>query len=179
MSINTDGLENSPVDPLITLKPETRMFETPGGTYYVNDDISVGRYQHYGRLEIQLGFNLRYSTIVDNLLTAYNALNERRDADAAVAVKNILEGVTLAQDRKPIALYVATLIINKSGEDLSEWSEALANEKINDWKGINSSFFFGLALALVRGFPERYNKIANLMQSVGQVSQKMEGLTED
>lgn len=179
MSINTDGLENSPVNEIINLKPDTKSFETPGGTYYVNEDITVGRYQHYQKMEIQLGFSLRFSGIVEGLLTSFNALNERRDADAAVAIKQLLEGVTLIQEKKPIAMYVATLFVNKSGENLSEWSEALANEKIKDWTNINTGFFLGLALALVRGFPEKYNKIAELMSRVSQTSQKMEDVIED
>lgn len=179
MPLDTDSVVDSPVNEVIDLKPDTKFFDTPGGRYFVSEKISVGRYQHYQRFEIQLGFSLRFSLLVDGLLSAYNALNERRDADAAVSIKQLLEGVTLIQERKPIAMYVATLFINKEGEDKSEWSEAMADKKMDDWKNINANFFLAAALSLVRKFPEKYNEIATLMASVGQVRQRVENLTED
>jgi len=178
MSINTDGVEDSPANSIIDLKPDTRVFDTPGGKYYVTDQITVGRYQHYQKMEIQLGFTLRFSMIVDGLLSAFNALNDRRDADAAVSIKQLLEGVTLLQEKKPIAMYVATLFINKADENLTEWSEALAESKMNDWIGINSAFFLAAALSLVRNFPQKYSEIANLMANVSQVREKMENIMD-
>lgn len=179
MPLDTDSMDDSPVNELIDLPAGTKSFDAGGVRYSVIDDISVGRYKSYQKMEMELGFTLSFSRIVDGLLIAYNALNERRDADAAVSIKQLLEGVTLIKEKKPIALYVATLFINRPGEDLSEWSITLAEEKLEHWKNINANFFLGSALSLVRSFPERYNEIARIMTRVSDVKERMETLIED
>lgn len=177
MSSNTHGVadsqENAVETPIIQLPANTRFFEAGGNKYQVEDSITVGRYKHYQLLEVQLGFTVSMSDLVDMMKSAYGALNDRRDADAAVLLKQMLEGVTFIVEKKPIALYVATLFINRPDEDRSFWSQDLAEQKINDWKDIDPNFFLGLALGQVRRFPEKYREIAEMLQRVSEVKEKI------
>lgn len=178
MSLNTDGENDSPINEVKSPLPQAKSFEAGGVKYFITDNISVGRYQAYQKMEMELGFTLSFNRIVDNLLTAYNALNERRDADAAVALKQLLEGVTLIKEKKPIALYVATLFINTSEEDLAKWDLPMAETKIDHWKDIDSNFFLGKALSFVRQFPEKYNEIAQIMARVSDVRERIEHIED-
>jgi hypothetical protein len=179
MSSNPDGVADSQVGevvetPIIQLPDKTRFFEAGGCKYQVEEEITVGRYKHYQQMEVQLGFTVSFSSLVDMMKGAYSALNERRDADAAVLIKQMLEGATLIVEKKPIALYVATLFINRPDENRAEWSQALAEEKIKHWENIDANFFLGSALAWVRRFPEKYKEIAQMLQKVSQVKSQME-----
>lgn len=179
MSLNTDGEVDSKDYSIVDLPLNTTVFEAEGVKYYVEDFIAVGRYKAYQKMEMELGFTINFSGLAGNLVSAFSALNERRDADAAVILKQIMDGVTLYQEKKPIALYVATLFINTEKEDRSEWSLKEAEIKIDHWKNINANFFLGLALGRVRDFPAKYNQIAQMLSRVSEVRERMENLTED
>lgn len=182
MSINTDSLDSStvdePVNAVVQLPFSTKSFEAAGHKYYVESTLSIGRYKHYQRMEVELGFNVNFSGLVDKIKGAYNAMNERRDADASVLLKETLEGSTFLIKKIPISLYVATLFVNRADEDRSDWSTTIAEEKIEHWKNIDANFFLTVALGQLRNFPEKLQEITNLLQNVSQVRQKVESLTD-
>lgn len=174
MSVDTNSVGDRPEDELINsltvLPPTAKVFEAGGKKYYVESDVSVGRYKNYQRMEVELGFNINFSKLVERLSNAYSALNENRNADAAVALAQVLDGARLFnEDRQQVALYVSTLFINTADEDRTTWSKPLADQKIQDWKNIEVNFFLSWALAQVREFPKRYAEIADLLTRVSEV----------
>lgn len=178
MSVDPNGVDNSAeseiTNPIIFLPDGTKSFEAGGHKYFVENNITLARYKKYQRMEIEMGFNLNFSGLVDGLMTAYNSLNERRDADAAVAIKELLDGVRLFnEDRANVASYVATLFINRADEDRAEWSKTLADEKLEHWKNIDANFFLSWALVLVREFPKKYREIAAMLTRVGEIKSKI------
>ena len=131
-------------------------------------------------MEIELGFNLNFSGLVDGLMIAYSALNDRRDADAAVAIKEMLDGCRLFnEDRANVASYVATLFINRPDEKRDEWSVEMANEKLDHWKNIDANFFLSWGLVLVREFPQKYREIAEMLTKIGEIKSRMQPEGDD
>lgn len=174
MSVDTNSVGDSPevetLNAIIVLPPNAKSFEAGGKKYLVEGEISTGRYKNYQRMEVELGFNISFSKLVERLTQAYSALNERRDADAAVAIMQVLDGARLFnEDRQQVALYVSTLFINTPDEDRSTWNKALADQKIQDWQNIDVNFFLSWGLAQVREFPKRYREIAEMLTRVSEV----------
>lgn len=184
MSVNTDGLGDSPANeqvsnPVIILPPNTSKFEAGGKMYFVESNLSTARYQHYQKMQNELGFGMNFSSIINALNRAYAALNERKDADAAVAIQMILERSLAVSEKKPIALYVATLFVNTADENRAEWDRARAEQKIEDWSNIDVSFFLGLCLARTSDLMTQYKEVAELLRSVSEVKSHLEGSIED
>lgn len=176
MSVDSNSLDNSPedepVNAIVQLNPQTtKTFEAGGKKYYVELlTLSAGRYKHFQKMELELGFSINFPGLVDKLKEAYTALNARRDADAAVTIMQTLDGCRLFnEDRQAISLYVATLFINTADEDRSKWSKSLADQKIEDWSNIDANFFLSLALAQVRQFPEKYKELSEMLTRVSAV----------
>ncbi len=170
--------DEQPNEQVIQLPANAKSFEAAGIRYYVETSLSIGRYKHYQRMEQELGFNVNFSGLVSKMVSAYNALNERRDADAAVLMKEMLEGTTFLKEKTPIALYVATLFINRSDENRAEWSQTIAEEKLEHWKHIDSNFFLAVALGRVNNFAEAYRTVATMLEKVGEIKEKV-NLMED
>lgn len=174
-----DSQDNEVTNPIISLPNGTKSFEAEGKKFIVMTEIPVGRYRHYMKMEVELGFTVNFGTIVDNLVAAYNALNESRNADAAVLIKNTLEGCTHINEKRSIALWVATLFVNLPDEDLSEWSRDVAEQKIEAWKNIDANFFLGVALSRVNDFASKYKQIAQMMSRVGEIKERIQGSIEE
>jgi len=180
MSVDTNSVGDSPVNEVVVIPTGATKFEANGKTYYLQTTLSMGRYQHFKRMEVEMGFNLNFRTIADKLIGAYNAANDSRFADTVVALKQTLDGITLFnENRYGIAQYVSTLFINTLEEDKSKWDKALAESKLKDWENIDSGFFLSFALAQVRSFPEKLEEITRMIQKAGDVKVKMEEFTED
>lgn len=183
MSSSTDGMADSqsdePINEIITLSPNTSKFEAGGNMYYIEDNISAGRYPHFLKMEAELGFGVNFSGLVASITNAYQSLNDRRDADAAVQLQKLLERSVSVAEKKPISLYFASLFINTADEDRSQWDIPKAEKKINDWANIDVSFFLGVCLARMRDSSKRYQEIAELIQSVGDLRDRAKEIIGD
>lgn len=170
-------------------KPEVKsltvldnMFEANGHKYYITEKISVRRWREYEKMVPKLTYGLGFKEIYNALQKAYTSINEKRFADSAVIVHNILSGIKDADDenRFPDALWVAALIINREGEDTSVFNEDFQREKIMDWQaeGYNMLDFFRFALNAISGFRETYllsiQKQAEDLVQKSDLMQKME-----
>lgn len=91
---------------------------------------------------------------------AFAALNDRKFADAAVIIHNLMTGIKDVTDDKRIhpGLLMAALVINREGEDVTDYDYQLQVEKIQDWEkeGLNILDFFRFALQSITGFRETY-----------------------
>lgn len=184
MSVDTNSVGDSSEDervtrPIIYLPENTSKFEAGGKTYFVESDLTIGRYKHFQKMEIELGFNLNFSSLVESISSAYTAINERRDADAAVTLMKVLERSVTIAEKKPISEYVATLFVNTADEDRSEWDLKKADLKLEDWKNIDAGFFLGVCLARMRNASKRYSEIADLIESVNETRERARKVIED
>jgi len=141
--------------------------------YFVEDKLSIERYKAFQRMEIELAFTGSFSKFVGNIREAYDLLNQSKLADASVLLMNILEGSILMQEKKGLALWVATLFINRTDEDRTIWNQPMAEEKLNHWADIESGFFLVIALSQVRDFSKNLEEIAELVESVRSVRDRM------
>ena len=127
--------------------------------YIVRSDLTVKRFEVFERLQIEMTFGTTFKEIAAKLNEAYACLQSMKMADASVIVYNILNGISGKMDnREHPALLLCSLFICRENEDLSQWTEADAVEKINDWKaeGISMTDFFQLAFRSVDGFMESW-----------------------
>lgn len=75
--------------------------------------------------------------------------------DIFALIKSQHEGIGVeANEGYSLDLYLCTLFIVKEDEDLTQWSKAEADEKIEDWnkEGYNERDFRGLALTQLAAF---------------------------
>lgn len=163
----------SPSNPLRVIPDNAKEFQANGHNYYVEDRLSIERYKNFQRMEIELGYGIRFSELADKIRQAYDLLNERKDADAAVLLYTIMEGSVEIGEKRSISLYVATLFINRADEDRNVWNTTLAEEKLKDWSNIDVNFFLIVALSKVRNFSNSFKEISQLMESVGSLKSKM------
>jgi hypothetical protein len=137
-----------------------RFFKANGKTYFIADKISVNRWKQYEKLMPRLTYGIDFDSIQKSLLRAYGALNEKKFADAAVILHNLMSGIKDANDDKRIhpALLMAALLINAEGEDAGIYDEQTQLNKIKDWEkeGLDILGFFAFALNTINGFRETY-----------------------
>lgn len=175
---NSEAVEQ-PTTPLRKLPYTSKKFEAGGHTYFVEDNLSIERYKHFQKMEIELGFTGRFSKFIESIKEAYEHLNNSKIADASVLLMKILEGAIAIDEKTPIALWVATLFINRSDEDRTAWNQALAETKLNDWADIETDFFLIIALSRVESFNKNLKEISDLIQTVGSLREKMREHIED
>jgi len=133
-------------------------FTANGKEYFVEPEISAKRFAVMQELEIELGFGVTYKKMFEGLGEAYELLNAGRNADAAVHIHQIREGIAGLENREfPIMQYCACFV-NTKDEDRRDWDEKIMAEKIEDWnkEGISYLSFFPLAINMVRGLKVNY-----------------------
>jgi hypothetical protein len=142
------------------IKLEDLKFEANGNEYFIEPEISAERFAKMQEFEIELGFGINYKTMLDGLGEAYQLLNEGKNADAAVHIHHIREGIVGLENREFAILQYCACMINTMDEDRREWNEQVMNNKIKDWnaEGIDYRCFFPLAINMVRGLKESYVK---------------------
>jgi hypothetical protein len=135
-------------------------FEANGKKYLIHGSLSVKRFEEFEKLQVQVGFGADFQSLYSTLEKAYANMNQMKVMDAGVLIHNTLQGVSRKTDgRSHPVMLLCTLFIAREGENLAEWTETDAVEKIDDWKkeGIDVSFFFSLANSLVPAFTLGFN----------------------
>ena len=151
----------------------TKEFEACGYRWYVEESLSINRYKSFQKMEIELGFTVNFSKLFERVQSAFFLLNERKDAEAAVVLHSIMEGVSSVSEKKSISLYVATLFINRADENRGEWSESIAKEKLNIWgeANIEAGFFLVVALNRVQNFNQHLKEVAAMMEKLETIKE--------
>ena len=140
-------------------------FTANGNNYIVRDTLTLGRFQKFELMQIEVAWGTTFLNLFENLSKAYGALNgnPQRPADAAVTLYNIMDGVKANIDERvnPV-LIIASLFISREGEDLRSYDPKLTEEKIEDWvlEGIAADSLFRLAFSLVNVFTPIYEEIS-------------------
>lgn len=146
-------------------------FEANGQRYYVRsaeEGIGMVRYREFkSRILPVIGMNDTLGNIRAGVRTAIQAANTvgSKEPKLDVLFKTLagLDKEIEATGRKwePV-FYGATMFIVRPDEDINEWSEALADEKIADWKaaGIHEMDFFFLCSFLAVQLKDVWQKLA-------------------
>ena len=137
----------------------TKPFEAGGKTYVKHSSLTVDEYKEYELLQANVGFGMDFGSLQNKLKDVFALLNKGKQADAAVKVHNILTGIgEKIEKRDNPALMICTLFLHEK-DNRQRWSEDLAKQKIEDWKEIDVSCFFQLAVNLVPQFLESLEEI--------------------
>jgi hypothetical protein len=133
-------------------------FTANGKEYFVEPQVSAERFAMMQELEIELGFGIKYKTLFDGLGEAYKLLNDGRNADAAVHIHQLQEGIAGLETRDYVIMQYCACFINTMDEDRRVYDEKIMLEKIEDWnkEGITYQSFFPLAINMVNGLKENY-----------------------
>lgn len=137
-----------------------KFFEANGKRYFICDKISINRWKEYEKLMPRLTYGLDFDTMNKQHTKAYAALNDKKFADAAVILHNLMSGIKDANDDSRVhpGLLMAALLINYEGEDAGIYDLQIQLKKIKDWEaeGLDILGFFAFALASINGFRETY-----------------------
>lgn len=143
---------------LKTISLKTRVFEANGHKYRILEKIPLSRYRQYLKKQPRLAYGTDFDLMFKNLKKAYGYLNlpQPRPADAAVELRNIMDGILDVEDDSRVhpALAICATFIVREDEDLGKFDDELARQKINDWAegGYDVDGFFQVALISMQGF---------------------------
>lgn len=120
----------------------------------VKEGLGFVRYKEMKQMLSVVGFNATYSEqmqALERLIKAANSLvtKEPKLNDLFAEIENMRQAIKNTDSRKwDYSFYAASLFICRPDENMNEWSEALANEKIQDWhaEGLHEQDFFFLVI---------------------------------
>lgn|SRR5690606_28539009 len=148
---------------LKTLDPTAPSFECNGKIYYIESNLSIARFCEYQIMEKEAGFGTTFKAIFDELHSLYDLMNNTKFVEASIKLHNLVTGVSRLQDKEPVLLKMCALFINEENEDRTTITNDDIVRKIDDWKKeYEVNGFFTLALNMVNGYFEIYNKISQI-----------------
>ena len=140
---------------------EKGWFEAGGKTYYIQTSLSFNRYKKFIQFHHQLAFGADVSAhlkfvefVLSTLSGPLTGMNIHRIYENAMNVQNAYKNF-IAKDMQPVFEFLS-LFINYAGEDISQWDERLAQEKINDWKDYDVNDFSLLLSMLLPDLRQKY-----------------------
>ena len=135
---------------LKTIDATTRTFDANGVKYHILESLPVGRYAAVREASVRLIYGVDgVPDFIEKHAELWKLLNQRKDADAAVLLSNIMNGANdISMFKTPPALTIACAYIIAEGEDLSSFTNAEIETKIENWtKGefdVDGFFLFAL-----------------------------------
>lgn len=123
-------------------------FEANSRKYIIHPDLSVARYEQYERQQMVIATGTDHQAAFNALSDAFEEINKGRFAWAAVRIHDQMQALSrFIENREHPVLLLCTLFMNREGEDVGQWDEALAAEKIADWRaeGLEMAPFFAFA----------------------------------
>lgn len=159
---------------------ETGKYKTPftanGVKYHirsVREGLGFTRYKLLKQMLSVVGFNATFAEQVqsfDRLTKAANSLvtKEPRMDELFREIENFKQAISKADRTWDYSFYAATLFIVREGEDLTEWNESMANEKIADWQkeGLHEHDFFFLVMFMASQLAEWWNELPKQIDRV-------------
>lgn len=144
-------------------------FTANGKKYTVlkpGNPIGIKRWSMYEKLRFSLGVGRTFKDLAEVLETVELTIaadgdfaTQRRDA---ILLLNSLRKAVIetSEERYNIAFYICTLFMVREGENLADWDEMEADDKISDWQkeGYSEQDFFFFALLGVEGFKAVFKK---------------------
>lgn len=157
-------------------------FDAGGKKYYIrspDEGLSLRRYTKLKQLLAEVGFDASYSeqlAKLNELIGHANSLvttSPRMDLLFS-GLDNMRQAIQQSQRDWDKSFYAATLFIVTDGENLNEWDERLAEQKIQDWNEaqFHEQDFFLLAMywasLMTQELNESWEKIKAVMARVRQ-----------
>jgi hypothetical protein len=135
-------------------------FTANGKTYYLETKLTITRYCEFQILQRELGMGMTLQEIYDGFADMRKLLNQNRFVDSAVFVDKVLTHCMKLKEKEPTILKICTLFCNTEDEDRTAWGNDMVVKKLEDWKkeGIEVADFFVVAVTLVPGYTELYNR---------------------
>lgn len=131
-----------------------------GVNYNILESIPLGRYIRFQKESVKLTYGTTFPEMFKNMGKAYQCLNDRKHADAAVIIHNMMSEIKGIEEEKRVepALMICALFIVRDDEDLSKVDDEYMQSKIDDWakEGYEVNGFFHLALTSIEGFRETF-----------------------
>lgn len=128
-----------------------------GKSYIVYPSMTAKRFEVFERLQVEMEHQTSLTGFREEAAGAYDLLNKSKPADAAVKLNNLVNGVTRIENGQPHPLLmICTLFICTKDENQAEWSEAEAQEKVQDWANVDIAFFLASAKHLLGRFMNDY-----------------------
>lgn len=135
-----------------------RTFKANGTTYTIlnpDDGIGIYRWSLLSKMSSVFGYGADVTTQLGNLQKVRVIINDVMKGkgdllEVGVHLKAMEDGIKRSNNlRYHYAFYTATLFVVKEGEDLTEYNDAAATEKIDDWnaENLDSIDFFLLVLS--------------------------------
>lgn len=152
---------------------------TANGTEYKVLDIetamTAARYFAYERLKFEYSFDMSPETVALKMSEVEAIINgivtgqdrKRNLLHATTILYGLIEILrkpsAMSQSKAAYMMKICTLFIVVKDEDLAQWTEAQAQQKIDDWvsEGLNVVDFFTLGIAAVR---KLNNALASAME---------------
>ena len=142
------------------LQPELNdnsFISASGKRYTIHPTLSTARFQQFEQLEAEI--SLCSGAARAQVEKLYNALNASKFADATVTAYNLLNNLTrINEGQESRILLACTLFILSDGEDVAQWNEPDATEKIRDWSNIDVSFFLTCYRYFLTAFTAAYKQ---------------------
>ena len=146
-----------------------RQFKAAGKTYTIRsaaEGFSIERFNQYEILSLALGYGATFQQFTQQLNTAIALANDAATGkatfvDLVLQLDAMKKGIASStQQRNSMALTMCTLFIVEKEEDLTSWSEEMANQKIENWnkEGYDVNDFLVIALSSIAGFSEIYKE---------------------
>lgn len=163
----------------------TGKWQTPfmanGHRYHITsvaEGLTPRRYTEMKKILSVVGFQATYAdqlAALNRITQAANSLvTKEPKLDALFSeIQNMREAIRQTDNLNwDYSFYAATLFINREGEDVKEWSESLANEKIADWQaeGLNAFDFFLLAMLYASQLTDEWRRLPEVVRRLNPKS---------
>lgn len=136
-------------------------FTANGQKYYFEPELTIDRYRKYEELSYMVAYGVTLESIVKE---DQEIVKKLRGPEVGGGIHYAIETLTNRQlssgrqlaKREFEVLLLCSLFIIRDDEDLTTWSQAVAEEKIEDWRaeGISMSSFFLLVSKFIKGLTE-------------------------
>lgn len=148
---------------------QSGQFVANGNTYFIQPEkITPYRFQVWQSMSLELSENATFSSLYDAFQNIFNASTQGNDMlssnhKVAETSYNAMQQMKDIRMSSNIHLKFCALFINRDGEDVTRWDDALVEQKLNDWKKepFDMSVFFSLAMSQVPGLIARLNDTSN------------------
>ncbi len=137
-----------------------------GKTYFIEEEVTVVRFQEFEKLQTHVGFGVDFSGVVNKLKDAYKKLNDSKPMDAGIILHNLMNGIVhKIENRSHPIMELCALFVNEKDEDRGVVNKDEMKRKIDDWDQYSANDFFQLAFSLVKNLIPVYEEIS---QSISQ-----------
>lgn len=158
----------NPWKKLVKIPKDAVSFTSPtsGKKYFINrvvDDLSLKRYEKLEKMLTEMQFSMTNEEFMQNLQEQAKAIQADNKVMISVINYNLMTGLADMNTKNIITWWISTLYIATEDEDVRDWSETQAKQKIDDWMSFaDASFFLHLRDIM-------FDRLINLCEHISHV----------